>query len=74
MGGLIGGAAAVLVLTMQVLFDVRIKTSEDLGELTELPVLGQVPDFEQLEANQNRRGYGRHSEAAMSYENSGYHQ
>lgn len=47
-GGLIGGVIILLFLTLQYLMDVRIKNEQDLSALCDVPVLGQIPDFSQL--------------------------
>lgn len=48
-GGLIGGILILAILTIEYLLDVRIKSEQDLGALCDVPVLGQIPDFSQLE-------------------------
>lgn len=48
-GGLIGGILILAILTLEYLMDVRIKNEQDLGALCDVPVLGQIPDFSQLE-------------------------
>ena len=57
LGALVGCVFAVLIITIQFLLDVRIKTEEDLAMLFDIPVLGQIPSFEEVSA-QKKRGYG----------------
>ena len=45
LGGIVGVAAAVLYITLRYLLDVRLKDSEDLEMLFDIPVLGQIPTF-----------------------------
>lgn len=45
LGGIIGVLIASLIVTIQVLVDVRIKGEEDLARISEAPVLGNIPDF-----------------------------
>lgn len=45
LGALLGGVIMVGVLTVMHLTDVRIKVAEDLTNLFDMPVLGEVPDF-----------------------------
>lgn len=49
LGGLIGGMLILAILTLDFLMDVRIKGEQDLSDLCDIPVLGQIPDFSQLE-------------------------
>lgn len=49
MGGLIGVVLAILYITVLYLLDVRIKSEEDLTQLFDLPILGQIPAFEEGE-------------------------
>jgi len=44
-GGIIGAAASVVVLSLMALLDVRIKDEEDLARICDAPVLGNIPDF-----------------------------
>lgn len=46
LGGMLGGVLAVAYVTAAHLLDVRIKREEDLERLFDLPVLGQIPAFE----------------------------
>lgn len=45
-GGLLGGVLAAGYVTVAYLLDVRIKREEDLEQMFDLPVLGQIPAFE----------------------------
>lgn len=58
LGGAVGVFAVVAVLTLFHFMDVRLKTEEDLEDLFELPVLGQVPVFTQSGQRQESYGYG----------------
>jgi len=59
----LGGVAAVALLTLQFLMDVRIKDEEDLQALFDIPVLGQIPEFDAVNAKKSsgysKYGYGR---------------
>lgn len=48
-GGLIGGVLILAILTIDFLLDVRIKNESDLSSLCDIPVLGQIPDFAEIE-------------------------
>lgn len=58
----LGGVAAVALLTLQFLMDVRIKEEEDLQAIFDIPVLGQIPEFDavnvQKSSGYRRYGYG----------------
>ena len=54
LGFLMGALLACIVLTLRYLFDMRIKTEEDLKQYFNAPVLGVIPSFEQKRKN----GYG----------------
>ena len=56
LGGVIGVVAAVLYITLRYLLDVRIKDSEDMEMLFDIPILGQIPDFGTSEVK--KKGYG----------------
>ena len=56
LGALVGAVIAVLYITIRFLLDVRIKDEEDLNSLFDLPVLGQIPSFDDVSSK--RRGYG----------------
>ena len=45
LGFILGGALAALVFVLREVFDVRIKSEEDLNERFNIPVLGSIPDF-----------------------------
>lgn len=44
-GGVIGAVVVLAYLTLVFLLDVRIKSEEELSNLFQLPVLGQIPEF-----------------------------
>jgi len=58
-GGVIGCALALAYVTLRFLMDVRIKDEDDLNQLFEYPILGQVPAFDK--ADSGRGGYGKHT-------------
>ena len=45
LGTLIGAMVAIIVIFIQMLTDVRIKTEEDLTKIHPIPVLGVIPDM-----------------------------
>lgn len=57
LGGIVGVAAAVLYITLRYLLDVRLKDSEDLEMIFDIPVLGQIPTFVSADAKK-KSGYG----------------
>ena len=57
LGGIVGVAAAVLYITLRYLLDVRLKDSEDLEMIFDIPVLGQIPTFVSDDAKK-KSGYG----------------
>ena len=61
MGGLIGCVLAVAYLTMLFLLDVRIRDDEDLTSLTDLPILGQIPNIDAIK-DSDRKKYGYETE------------
>lgn len=56
-GAVVGGLAAVAFVTVRCLMDVRLKTKEDLEELFDMPVLGQVPSFATPAEKGEKYGY-----------------
>ena len=58
LGGLVGVALAVVYVTVRHLMDVRLKIAEDLEQLFEIPVLGQIPVFDIQDAKK-KNGYGK---------------
>ena len=60
-GALLGGLLILAFLTINYLMDVRIKSEQDLSALCNVPILGQIPDFAQLEL-------GKTSSKKSSYE------
>ena len=59
LGGVVGAFAVVCVLTLLHFMDVRLKSEEDLEDLFELPVLGQIPAFTQSSQRQGAYDYGK---------------
>lgn len=57
LGGMLGCVLAVAYLTVLFLMDVRIRDDEDLTSLTDLPVLGQIPDINAIK-DSDRKKYG----------------
>lgn len=47
LGAVVGAAVAVIYIVMLTLLDVRVKSEEDLAALSNLPVLGVIPEFEE---------------------------
>ena len=45
LGGLAGCFLAVLYVSLRQLLDVRVKSGDELSQLTGLPMLGQIPVF-----------------------------
>ena len=63
LGGIVGIAAAVLYITLRYLLDVRLKDSEDLEMIFDIPVLGQIPSFASADAKK-KSGYGYETTSA----------
>lgn len=61
MGGLIGCVLAVAYLTVLLLLDVHIRDDEDLTSLTDLPILGQIPNIDAIK-DSDRKKYGYETE------------
>jgi len=59
LGGIIGGLVAVAYVTVRFLMDVRIKDEDDLSQLFDYPILGQVPSFDKIDSGKG--GYGKHA-------------
>ena len=57
LGGLVGVVLAVLYVTVRYLLDVRLKVADDLEQLFDIPVLGQIPVFDIQDAKK-KGGYG----------------
>ena len=55
LGGVIGVVLAVAYVTLRYLLDVRLKDEDELIQLFDLPILGRVPSFTQL--NSKKGGY-----------------
>lgn len=58
LSGMIGGFLAVAFITIRFLMDVRIKEAEDLTQVYEYPILGQIPNFAQISTKRSHKsGY-----------------
>lgn len=55
-GMLVGGMTAVLVIVVSVCMDKRVKNEEDLMRIFEAPVLGAIPDFSQVNKDEEKMG------------------
>ena len=53
-GMAVGAVAAICIIVLQTLMDVRVKSEEDLTAISSAPVLGLIPDL----AMDNKDGYG----------------
>lgn len=71
LGAVVGAAAAVAYVTLRFLLDVRIKTSEDLEQMFDIPVLGQIPVFVSPDT-QKKKGYGYGYRRGYGYTKNGY--
>ena len=58
LGFLLGAILACIVLTLRYLFDMRVKTEDDLKQYFDAPVLGIIPSFEQKRKSGYGYGYG----------------
>ena len=68
-GAAIGTVIALIYVTMRYLLDVRLKTSEDMEAIFDLPVLGQIPVFVS-EESKGKSGYEYKSrKSGYGYEN-----
>lgn len=71
LGGIVGGVVALAWVTILFLLDVRIKEAEDLVTQYDYPILGQIPNFEQVAVKRNHKnGYGYGYETAKVTEQS----
>ena len=59
MGALIGAFLAACGIVLSVLLDVRIKDERDMLSVAKLPVLGRIPEFDQLNKGSGY-GYGKY--------------
>lgn len=55
LGGVIGVVLAAAYVTLRYLLDVRLKDEDELVQMFDLPVLGRIPSFSQL--NSKKGGY-----------------
>lgn len=67
-GAFIGIVLAVIIITLRSLLDVRIRTAEDLENLTNYPVLGRIPEFASVNKKRESYGYGSGSKPAAEKE------
>ena len=56
LGGLLGMLAVLAYIVCHFMMDVRIREEEDLAVLFAIPVLGQIPAFEQIGTKKHRKG------------------
>ena len=56
LGGLAGAVFATAVIAIFLLSDTRIKGKEDLEEICQIPVLGAIPDFNEIAKAAERNG------------------
>lgn len=68
LGGIIGIIIVVGVLTLQYLFDTRIKNEEDLNKIFNIPILGQIPSFTK-NINNNKKSYVIYNNSEKSLKN-----
>ena len=67
LGGMAGGFFALAIITIGFLLDVRIKEAEDLMSQYDYPILGQIPNFEQISTKRSSKsGYGYGYETAKT--------
>ena len=55
LSGMVGCFLAVAYITIRFLLDVRIKEAEDLTQVYEYPILGQIPNFAQLSSKRSHK-------------------
>lgn len=55
-GVVVGGMLAVMVVIISVCMDKRVKSEEDLMRIFEAPVLGAIPDFDQVTKDEEKIG------------------
>lgn len=81
LGAVAGFALALVYLTIRYLMDVRINDSDDLEQLFEYAVLGQIPNFNAAAKGRKygyrkygyrKYGYGRYGYSKYAYEKSVY--
>lgn len=61
LGCTIGVILAAVYIVLCILLDQRIKGEEDLDRLFNLPVLGEIPEFDPNRAKKGKRSYGYNS-------------
>lgn len=63
LGGLLGCLVMLTILTFRYMFDMRIKSEDDIEQYFHAPVLGIIPSFDQNH-NKHRSGYDEYGYAA----------
>ena len=71
-GGIVGVVVSMLYITLRYLLDVRLKTSEDLEQLFEAPVLGQIPSFVSPDVKKKKGYHYGYSRRGYGYTKNGY--
>ncbi len=80
-GAVVGFAIALIYLTIRYLMDVRINDTDDLEQIFEYAVLGQIPNFNAAANGKKygyrkygyrKYGYGRYGYSKYAYEKSAY--
>lgn len=61
LGAVVGAVIAVIYVTIRFLLDVRLRTPEDLEQIFEFPVLGQIPMFSAPDAKKHGYGYQKNA-------------
>ena len=67
-GMVVGAVVAVCVVVLQTLLDVRVKSEEDLAQISSAPVLGLIPDLAM--DNKDQHGYTGYKYSSYKAENS----
>ena len=62
LGAVMGSMAAVLIIVLMYMLDVRIRDEEDLNAISKYPVLGQIPEFAMDEAKQSELNKAKKAE------------
>ena len=67
LGAMLGSMAAILIVVLMYMLDVRIKDEEDLNAISKYPVLGQIPEFaeetKETEADNAKKAKGKGAQA-----------
>lgn len=64
MGAVVGAVLAAAYVVLRTLLDKRVKSEDDLERLTELPVLGVIPDFSDAHSKGSGNKYDYNSQPA----------